>query len=365
MKELVRLNCEGIKFRGLNDWDIVDFDDVKTVIDFKKKVIENYVILCRKCAAFRYCKFRNDKEDKCGLSEKFINNYIDKTIKTIFIEDSYSIKEYVRSIIYILKILERFENWKGVYLDDSISKWFGPSYPKINLHASCDLLESLSKYLNAYRHFNIEREYKFRLFVEGDCEAENMPEVINGIGLPCYVSKDDVINLRGAGNLSKKQRRIELLLKEFKKNSINIFMILDNDSGTRRSVDDLIGMNLLKRDNVFIFKKAFEDAFPMEVIMKSLQEMGKPDLLRIEEKDLKKILSSDRFITKEIDKYLRGISSTFRISDEKKKFARFLGNNLISNFETGKLKRKRPEILIVIRKLSKLLSMESHKFYYG
>jgi hypothetical protein len=208
----------------------------------------------------------------------------------------------------------------------------------------------------------MERRYKFRLLVEGDCEAENLPRIINALELPFYISKDDVFNIKGAGELSK--NRIELILAEYIKNNISTYVIMDNDSGTRKRLEDLVRMNLLDSNHVYIFKKAFEDSFPVEAIVRSLRMMPELELEYISSEQIKRILLSEKLLVKEIDRIQIESKSAFRLSDYKLKFSNLLSINLIELYEEGKLKRKRTEILTLLRKITKLLDQERKEFYY-
>jgi len=360
MKE--ELDLDGIIVRGLNEWEEVDFSDVRTIKEFKKKLIDNYVILCRKCAAFRQCKFRNRKEDKCGLSVRFIGNYIDNTIKSITIQDSKQVRDYIISVISLLNIIERYENWKGTNINDDIAKWWGPYYPKHNLWYAYDVLENIAKYINTYHTFDLGRVYRYKVIVEGDSEYQNLSNLLGAINAKCYISINNIVNLRGAGNSSP--NRIELLLNDYQANSTRVFIILDNDLGTKRLAEKLIKKKLIAENDVILFRKTFEDSFPPEIIKKSFDDLGIDELKLITLNEIKKVLNSRIAFMKGIDKILRSRNSSIKLSDYKTKYAKILTDNLIVSLEKGVLKNKRSEIVVRLKLFAKNFVKENLDFYY-
>jgi hypothetical protein len=297
----MKLATEKIMLEGINN-DIVDFSDVQTIDQLKIKIINNYVVLCRNCASASFCKFHDASEPPCPILEKVVDNYIDMNIKAVDTENSYSLTEFIKSVIYLIRIFNILENWRGIYVDEWFNWYFQTLHPNINSNFGHDLLVSLSKFVKASRVVETERLKKFAILVEGNSENEALPSIFSALGVVGVFKTANFINLKGKDRVQKDKIRENL--QKFRDDNISYFLILDSDENVKQYIDDLKREKLIDDDNCLIWDNKFEDNFDEEMLLSILLELDHPIFNSITIEELKKYNSTKHDIAKTIEKLL-------------------------------------------------------------
>jgi hypothetical protein len=217
----MKLATKGLVLQGLNIGSKVDFSEVETVEQLKETIVNNYVVLCRKCASERFCKFHDASEPPCPILEKVVHNYVDMNIRSVKTVNQHDLTEFIRSIILLIQIFNQFENWRGTYVDEWFNWYFESVHPRLNSIYAFDLLVKISRYVSAYRVVEIERVKRFVIFVEGDSEFVALPSIFKALGVTGidFGIKNSVrfINLEGKDSVQKD--RIRINLAKFKEDS--------------------------------------------------------------------------------------------------------------------------------------------------
>lgn len=331
----------------------------------KNKIIEKInnelipLVKCRrKCAAFKYCKFRKSYEDRCGLLVKFVENYVKTTFSLLRFRDDRKIQDYIQSIKFLVDFIFSYENWKGSILDRSMINYWTGFYAKSNEWFVKIFLKNLAQYLEIYNNlYDIQKDYKYKIIVEGKSEIESLIDIgfnIDG----CFIgSKDNFFNLEGGGNI----QNLKFLIQSFKENNIRTFFILDGgDKGNLTKIEKLYKEKLInKNTDNFSFKVCFENAFPPVVIYNSLKKLI-PEIDNLINLDfIIKKLKQKKNIVKEIDKILFK-NNKVKLS-EKIEFAKILSKELIDFYKSNP--KKRVEIITILKKLSKQIEKERRLFF--
>jgi len=290
----MKFATKNLRLEGMNRGDIVDFSGVETIDQLKEVIVNNYVFLCRKCASASFCKFFDSSEGPCQILKKVVYNYIDMNIKSIETENRYILTEFIKSVIFITKIFNDFENWRGIYVDEEFNWYFEGVHPRLNSTYSHELLISISNFIKAYRVVKIDRLKKFTVFVEGDSEYIALPPIFSSLGV--LGIKMDIknsvkfINLKGKDSIQKD--KIKTILRRYKEEGVSYFLIIDNDPLVKGYIGDLIRENLLEEDHYIVWDNKFEDSFSEEAILKVLTEeeneiFGKIDIEEVNYSGLK------------------------------------------------------------------------------
>jgi hypothetical protein len=310
-------------FQGLNEGSRVDFSEVGTIEELKETIINNYVVLCRKCASESFCKFHDSSEPPCPILEKVVNNYVDMNIRSVDTENQYALSEFIKSIILLIRIFNCFENWRGVYVDESFNWYFESAHPRLNSFYGFDLLAKISQYVKAYRVVQTDRVKRFAIFVEGDSEFEALPPIFRALGVVGIDSgiKNSVrfINLEGKDRLQRE--KIKMNLVKFREEEISYFLILDNDSNVRGYIEDLKREGLIEDGHYLIWENKFEDNFGEEAILKVLKEEAKEVSDKIDINELKCYNSEKHDIAKSIEHLARKKGIQLRFDDYKVRIA--------------------------------------------
>lgn len=312
----MKLATENLKIEGLNKGDVVDFSGVESAEELKKKLIHNYVLLCRKCTSESFCGFRDASEPPCPMIEKVVHNYIDMNIKSVDTENQYALAKFIESVIHLTRVFYHFENWLGIYVDEEFNWYFESVHPRINSLYSCDLLVEISKFVKAYRVVKIDRVKRFIVFVEGDSEFASLPPIFSALGVweADTGGKGPVgfINLEGKDSIQRD--KIRTYLSRLIEDDVSYFLILDNDPDVGRYVEDLKREGLMEDNRYIIWENKFEDNFGEEAILKVLKEEDVEVFGQIDLDELKEYNSTKNDIGKAVEHLLtkKGIDVNFR-----------------------------------------------------
>ena len=237
----MKLATENLLFQGLNEGEIVDFREVKTIEELNEIIVQNYVVLCRKCTSESFCKFCDVSGPPCPILVNVVNNYIYMNIKSIDTDNQYSLAEFIKSVILLIQIFNRFENWRGIYVDDGFNSFFESVHPRLNLSFAHNLLVDISKFVRVYTVVQTDRLKKFIILVEGNSEFEALPPIFEALGVAGinFDIKNSVkfINLEGKDSIQR--NKIKLILKRYREEEVSYFLIIDNDQNVKDYIDDL------------------------------------------------------------------------------------------------------------------------------
>lgn len=308
--EVMKINTERLVLDGWNR-DKIDFTKVKDIEEYKKFIIDNYVLLCRKCASENFCKFYIEYQDSCPLLVKVVNNYIDMNIKAINVQNSFEVKEFTKSTIYLIMIFNSFENWRGTYVDEEFNWFFESAHPRLNSSYAHGLLVNISKFVKAYRVVKIDREKKFHVLVEGYSEYEALPSIFQVLGLwNAYF-----INLKGKDSIQL--TRIKDILTKYKEDNVSYFLIFDNDEGVDQYMTDLEKEGLIEKGHYIIWPNKFEDNFGEDAILKILKEIEIETFDKITIEELMECNSTRKDIEKSINYLLHKKEMGVKFKDYK------------------------------------------------
>ena len=321
----MKLATENLLFQGLNEGEIVDFREVKTIEELNEIIVQNYVVLCRKYTSESFCKFCDVSGPPCPILVNVVNNYIYMNIKSIDTDNQYSLAEFIKSVILLIQIFNRFENWRGIYVDDGFNSFFESVHPRLNLSFAHNLLVDISKFVRVYNVVQTDRLKKFIILVEGNSEFEALPPIFEALGVAGinFDIKNSVkfINLEGKDSIQR--NKIKLILKRYREEEVSYFLIIDNDQNVKDYIDDLKREGLIEDDYYLIWNNRFEDNFSEETILEFLKEEDEI-FSHIDIDELKQYNSKKEDVAKSIEYLLRqqGIECTF--DDYKVKIAQSL-----------------------------------------
>jgi len=337
---------------------VFDFRDCSTLKDIKTKIIEEIIPLCRECGLERYCKFYKKEEEPCSLQIKFMNNYLESTIKFIPKNSSVHMKEYIEYLLHILRLLEIFNNWQGGILDKDILKWQGEAilnldkywFKKLNL----ELAYVIDKYFfiqPAEKNF-----YRYKIFLEGKDDREALKNISEKLNF--YFFEERIEALDGEGETKNTIRYIKKLISD----GYDIFFLMDNEGSWYNVIKkELINKSLIcEKEQIFKFKKALEDSFPWQIQKKAFLELNGipiPDNLKnqFNEKFFK---ARSKFkITDRLQKALLPHEINF-----KRNFKEKFNQNLLKFFlEEGNIQKNRCELVQRIKQIIKAVNDKLRK----
>jgi hypothetical protein len=247
----------------------------------------------------KLCKFHDPSEPPCPILEKVVDNYIDMNIKAVNTENSYSLTEFIKSVIYLTKIFNILENWRGIYVEEWFNWYFQSVHPKFNSNFGHDLLVNISKFVKSYRVVETERLKRFIVLVEGDSEFEALPSIFKALGVSGLAQSTKFINLKGKDRVQKD--KIKDNLQRFKDDDITYFLILDNDENVHQYVGDLKREQLIYDGYYLIWDNKFEDNFAEGAILKILLDLENKVFQEITSEELRKYNSTKHDVVKSIE----------------------------------------------------------------
>lgn len=372
----MKLATNNLKFQGLNE-ELVDFSMVETINQLEDTLVQNYVILCRKCASESFCKFYDASEPPCPILEKVVHNYINMNIKSIDANNSYELTEFIKSIIFLIQIFYLFENWRGIYVDEEFNWYFESVHPKLNLNYSHKLLTNIANFIDAYKIVKTDRLKKFVVFIEGNSEDKALPPIFDALGVVGidFDIKNSVkfINLEEIDRIQRDKIKTNLL--KYKEEEVSYFLILDNDPNVKNYIDDLKREKLIEDSHCLIWKNKFEDNFDEETILNILKEEN-DDAKEIDIKELKQYNLEKNDIAKSIEHLLRNKNIEIRFDDYKVKIALRLSERICKEIEesmrtssgdyNGRLtptSKSFPEFVEQVRKIAEEMKKISSEFH--
>jgi hypothetical protein len=322
----MKLATKRLIFQGLNAGEKVDFSKVETVEQLKEIILYNYVVLCKNCVSENFCKFHDSSHPPCPILERVVGNYVDMNIKSVDTENQYALSEFIKSIILLIQIFNYFENWRGVYVDESFNWYFESAHPRLNSFYGFDLLVKISQYVKAYRVVQTERVKRFVIFVEGNSEFVALPPIFKALGVigidSGITNSVRFINLEGKDRVQSE--KIKINLEKFREDEISYFLILDNDPNVGRYIEDLKRAGLMEDNHYLIWERKFEDNFGEDTILEALKKEAKGVFERVGLDELKRCNATKRDIGKSVEYLMKEKGKPVSFDDYKVKVAKRL-----------------------------------------
>ena len=103
-------------------------------------------------------------------------------------------------------------------------------------------------------------DHDYFLFVEGSSEFRAFPIIAKT--LEYNIDQVKCWNIGGSSNT----KYLDFLLEHIAKTKRKIAIILDNDDGTKSTINKLLKTRLIQRENIRVLEKSFEDTFTSEQI---------------------------------------------------------------------------------------------------
>lgn len=138
------------------------------------------------------------------------------------------------------------------------------------------------------------------VIIEGDTEDVALPILAESLGIDLPQLGAKLLNIRGSG----KTARIEELLKFLKDSDTIPFLMLDGHPNVQRRVDDWIRQSWVRKENVFIWEKEFEDCFDNAIILKAVKDwtLEEEITIRLSEEELSEARKTGKKISDFLDK---------------------------------------------------------------
>jgi hypothetical protein len=332
---MMKMETKNLKMEGVNKGEVVDFSDVTTVEQLKNKIVENYVLCCRKCFSHNICKFHDSSEPPCPLLEKIVRNYIDMNIKSVNTASQWELQDFIKSTMLLIDIFVDFISWQGIYVDEWYNWYFESMHPSLNSTIAHGLLDNISKFLSAYRVVKIGRVMRFIVLVEGNSEYVALPPILAELGVSGinYDGKNSVrfINMEGKDRLQKEKIRDNL--KKFREDGVSYFLVIDNDPNVTTYIEDLKRESLIDDKHYLIWEHKFEDNFPAEIILTVLDEEVRGVAASIDVNELNKYNTTKHDIAKSIEYCLHKKGIQFSFNDYKVSVAKKLASLVCKEIE--------------------------------
>ncbi|MGB3479849.1 MAG: TOPRIM nucleotidyl transferase/hydrolase domain-containing protein [bacterium] len=324
---------------------------------FVDEIINNtipYIECHRKCPAQSKCPYATE-EARCEVQQLALRNFFKYAGTEVDLTKRDILLRFTKSAIFYSKLV--FDSFTFAY--GAIEEWTWKRMTKLYLrypfYSSHPLIESGDRFVDLITGLIPNAYMQKILLVEGKCEEIIFKKLFMK---PKYSHPrfDRIENMKGEGNF----RRIELLLKELRKQHFKIHILADGDGHMANVIERLRKRSLIKRCEYTIFSKALEDAFPRNMIIDFFKKALPKQLAQLIAeaaqsawssrsrsfcKELKKALIESGVTAKEADKVL----STAKIIAASA-FAEALDDKIFRSPTMG-LDRNKHEILRVTYKL--------------
>jgi hypothetical protein len=254
----------------------IDLSKIKTIEDLKNAIIYKIEFpYCKNCGFYQMCPYkRNTSEETCMLLDKAIRRYIDMNIKSIDYNNSYYLEEFIKSCYYFVHMSNDFLNFLGIYTDDDWNKYFESRHSNINSLFSHKILVNLSKYIESNRMVKTDRIKKFIILVEGKSDKIIISSILKSLGTLGidFDIKNSIriVTIEGKSKLNK-QESIKDYFERFKELETDYFLFVDEDA--KIEVNKLISKNIVKKNQVYYFKKELEEEYPLKELILYLEDI--------------------------------------------------------------------------------------------
>lgn len=237
------------------DLDIESY--IETIID---KTIP-YVACHRKCPAQSKCTYATN-EAKCKVQLLALKYFFKYAGTKVDLANRDVLLKFTQSAIFYSKLV--FASFTFAY--GAIEEWVWKRMTKLYLsypyYMSSSLIETGNKFIDLISELIPDAYMQKILLVEGDCEEIIFKKLFMKPNYS-HPKLDRIENMKGEGNF----RRIELFLKELRKQHFKIHILADGNSQMANIIQRLRNKSLIKKHEYTIFSKALEDAFPRNMVI--------------------------------------------------------------------------------------------------
>lgn len=253
----------------VSDGLILDLTECVNVREVKSKIIDYFIPLCSKRkSAHQYCRsiIKGSGEESCPLQVKFLSNYLEATVRFIPKKSSYHVKRYLEYILYVLKLVDSFNQWQGGVWNKGILKWQGEASFRFDKYWFNDINLALANVISCYSSIEPAEKsyYRYKVFIEGVNDKRALQEVSSKIG--SYVFDENLEVLGGEGESKNNIRYITHLIRE----GTDVFLLLDNEGNWYKHIEKgLISKGVITKDQILKFDKALEDSFSSDTQFKA------------------------------------------------------------------------------------------------
>ena len=229
------------------------------------KLVQEYVTYIRcfkKCSASSYCKYATD-ETKCKPHELAIRNFFLFAGREVDLYDPKKLKVFIETALIYGELAVEALTYGGFGADSDYFGFWKTRYLHTPLFMSGRLKAKIELYHTWMAKLAPAMASRRVLVVEGKSERI----IFSQFAQQFYI--DEIINLQGGTN----RLTLNTLLPNLRDRGERVFVILDGD-GRKNVQEDMRNLKkrrLLRNGSSFVFRKALEDSFPLEVVRTTYQ----------------------------------------------------------------------------------------------
>lgn len=254
---------------------------------------------CQHCGRSDYCKFTEPhpypaprsvgrlKEIRCGVVTTMITNYVEGVFPLLLGFSPDELQRFLDGSYHLVKFAYRAEQQIGAMISKDIVDWYGkPDYKAFFFGMTAQLRRHLDNFAAQLQEIEAFRTKSTVILTEGPSEMMFLRK-LNESRLAAYMNLD-VRSYYGKGN--RRRGKLERLAKYLREQGYQLFIQADLDGAPNSVLNDLIDKEIVKKENTFEFEVDFETAFPANVLLEALNELGM--LLDVSLDDFEAVLST-------------------------------------------------------------------------
>lgn len=226
-----------------------------------------YIECHRKCGAQRICPYASD-EVKCQIQQNAIKNFFKYAGTEVNLSDAKTLVKFTKVAIFYAKYAFHSFNLTCSANEEWLYEKMTKLFLKFPFYMACPVIDSGNKFLSLIRELIPNEFVQSVLLVEGDCEEIVFRKLFMKPDM-LHPRFDQIRNMRGEGNF----KRVELLIDELRREHYKIHILADGDGQMINIIKQLKKRSELSNDEYTLFQKAFEDAFPNDVVIKHFHEI--------------------------------------------------------------------------------------------
>lgn len=239
------------------DSDLVLCDYVDEIIDQTVPYIECH----RKCPAQSKCHYAT-KEAKCKVQILALQHFFKYARKEVNLKKRDVLDQFTRCAILYSKMVYDCYTFSYGAIEEWVWKYWRKFHLRFPYYSSSSVIESGHRFIDHISSLVPDLFIQKVLIVEGDCEEIIFRKIFTD---PKYSHPriERIENIKGEGNF----RRIELLIKELRRQHLKIHILADGDGQMNYTVKNLRKKLIIQKDEYTLFTKSLEDAFPQNMVI--------------------------------------------------------------------------------------------------
>lgn len=280
----------------------------------------SYIDCYRKCGRADYCKYSKRHIDiRCGVLVKAIENFIQATYDDFIKMSKKQKQSFLDGAYYLTKYIIDAEMTMGLLSWDGMVRYYENHAPMV-FSGVVNMREMLNRIAENFKQVKSLKYNEGILLVEGESEKIFLEKLRETRLFTFLYLKPRVYG--GFGNL--KTKRIAMLLERYKLEGYEIYVQLDLDGKPLKHPISLIKKRLIKKKNIFAFKRDFETSFPPFILFHVFQSMGCLKKVKLDD-FVKSVGVKDMSV-------IKAIENIYGFSVNKNRLAEAIGNIFIDNF---------------------------------